>query len=106
MPTISKILGQVKPAATTATTLYTTPAATEAQGTLVCCNQATSDDKVRIALVKSGETLAAKHYVCFDTVVPANGVMEKSFDLGAGDMISVYSTGGNISFTATGLEVS
>lgn len=106
MGAIAKIMGQAKPAATTDTALYTVPALTEAQGTLSCCNQSTAEDKVRIALVKSGEALAAKHYVAYDAAVPANGILEKSFDLGAGDVLRVYCTSGNVSFTATGMEVS
>lgn len=102
----SKIFGQSKPAAATPTELFQVTAATEAQGTLTCCNQSSADEKVRVALVKSGEALAAKHYICYDTTVPANGLLDKTFDLGAGDSINVYSTGGNVSFTATGLEVS
>jgi hypothetical protein len=102
----AKIMGQAKPAATTDTVLYTVSANTEAQGTLTSCNQAATDDKVRVALVKSGEVLAAKHYVLYDATVPANGALDKSFELGAGDELHVYSTAGNVSFAACGLEVS
>ena len=45
MATTYKVLGQSNPAATTATTLYTVPAATSAiASTITICNQSTSND--------------------------------------------------------------
>jgi NADPH-dependent curcumin reductase CurA len=104
----AKILGQSKPAATSVTVLYTAPLSGEAQGTVTCCNQSTSTDTVKISLVKAGDSTAtppAYSFVVFATSVPSNGVLEKSFDIGAGDSVVVSSAAGSISFIATGLEL-
>lgn len=105
MITNSKIFGQAKPAAATPATLCTIGVGKEGQGILTMCNQSSSIDQVRVAFVPSGGSLGVTHYVLYDTEIPARGVAEKSFDLAAGAIISVYSTFGNVSFCADGLEV-
>ena len=65
MSTTSKILGQNKPAAAIDITLYTVPDGVEAEVNLFVCNQSVDSDKIRIALVPSGETLAKKHYIFY-----------------------------------------
>jgi hypothetical protein len=60
MATSYKVLGQSNPAATTATTLYTVPAATQAViSTLVVCNQASTAATFRLAVRVGGAALAA-----------------------------------------------
>ena len=50
MPTTYKVLGQSNPSATTATTLYTTPSATQTiVSTITVCNQAATAGTYRIA---------------------------------------------------------
>ena len=72
MSTISKILGQEKPPAATNIVLYTVPDGVEAEINMFLCNQSVDSDKFRIALVSSGEALAEKHYIFYDSVyVPA-----------------------------------
>ncbi len=53
MPTTYKVLGQVNPSATTATTLYTVPSATSTVvSTITICNQASSAATYRIAVLQ------------------------------------------------------
>lgn len=103
-----KILGQSNPSATTATTLYTTPSGTTAiVSTLQVCNQAGTAGSFRIAARQGGETLAAKHYLNYDTPIEANDSI--SFTLGMSlaetDVITVYASSANISFTVFGSEL-
>lgn len=103
----SKILGQLKPTSGTLGLLYIVPNAKESQGIIVCCNQATTKDHIHIGFVKSGDNPnLTQQFVCFNTAVPANGVLEKSFDLGPDESLYVYSLNGTSSFVATGLEIS
>ena len=107
MSTTSKILGQNKPAAAIDITLYTVPDGVEAEVNLFVCNQSVDSDKIRIALVPSGETLAKKHYIFYDSAIGSNHTLNVTgIGLKAGSTIHVYSENGNVSFTATGLEVS
>jgi hypothetical protein len=103
-----KILGQSIPAATTAATLYTVPSSTSTVvSTISICNQAAASITYRIAVVKSGDTLATKHYVAFGTSLAANGTtfLTLGVTLSAGDSISVYSSTATTSFNAYGVEL-
>jgi glucose-6-phosphate dehydrogenase assembly protein OpcA len=109
MPTTYKVLGQVNPSATTATTLYTVPSATTSVvSTITVSNQAASAATFRIAVRPNAETLAAKHYVAYDTTVAANDTT--AFTLGitldAADVITVYASSATVSFNAFGSEIS
>jgi len=109
MPTTYKVLGQSNPAATTATTLYTAPAATQAVvSTISICNQAASACTYRIAVRPAGAALAAQHYVAYDISLPANATdtLTLGITLGATDVITVYSSNATTSFNAYGSEIS
>lgn len=101
----NKIFGQAKPAAATLVDLCTIGEGKEGQGLLKICNQAAITEKVRVAHVPAGETIDSKHYVLYDAEIPPNGRGDDSFDLPGSAKIKVYSLGGNVSFTAEGLEV-
>ena len=108
MPTTYKVLGQVNPSATTATTLYTVPSATTSVvSTITVSNQAASSATFRIAVRPNAETLAAKHYVAYDSTVAANDTT--AFTLGitldAADVITVYASSATVSFNAFGSEI-
>ena len=107
MATANKILGQLKPAAMTPTTLYTVPGATQANANIFAANQSASTDKIRIALVKSGESIGVSKYIAYDMDVTGNYTLNfTGFALAAGDEIIVYSLAGSVSFNATGIEIS
>ena len=107
MATANKVLGQSKPAAATPTTLYTVPASTQANVNVFISNQAAGNDMVRVALTKSGNSLAASNYLVYDTPIPPNSSLNLTgIALATGDFITVYCTSGNCSFNATGIEIS
>jgi len=109
MTTTYKVLGTSNPAATTATTLYTVPAATSTiVSTITICNQTSSPAAFRIAIRPAGVTLAANHYVAYDTAIPANDTiaLTMGITLATTDVITVYASSTTLSFLAFGTEIS
>jgi hypothetical protein len=104
-----KVLGQSNPSATTETTLYTVPAATEAViSTIVVCNQDASTATFRIAVRPDGATLAAQHYLAYDVTVGASDstTLTLGITLDATDVVTVYASSATLSFNAFGSEIS
>jgi hypothetical protein len=104
-----KVLGQLNPAATTATTLYTVPAATSTVlSTLVICNQAGAPATFRVAVRPAGATLAALHYLAYDTVLNQNDMIALTLGitLAATDVVTVYASAATVSFSVFGCEIS
>jgi hypothetical protein len=109
MPTTYKVLGQSNPSATTATTLYTVPSATQAVvSTIVVANLTATAATFRIAVRVAGATLANSQYVAYDITVGASDstTITLGLTLGAADVITVYGSTANITFSAFGSEIS
>jgi hypothetical protein len=110
MPTTYKVLGQVAPAATTETNLYTVPVSTQAVvSSIAITNQAASSATFRIAVRPSADaTTAAKHYLVYGTTVGAADtvVLTIGVTLAASDKIQVYGSSATLSFSAYGSEIS
>jgi glucose-6-phosphate dehydrogenase assembly protein OpcA len=109
MPTTYKVLGQSAPSATTATTLYTVPSATQAVvSTIAVSNRAATSATYRIAIRPAGATLANEHYIAYDSTVAANDstMLTIGITLAATDVITVYASTANTSFSAFGSEIS
>jgi glucose-6-phosphate dehydrogenase assembly protein OpcA len=109
MPTTYKVLGQSNPAATTATTLYTVPSATEAVvSTIVIANLTATAATFRIAVRPNGATLANSQYIAYDITVGASDstALTLGVTLDAADIITVYASTANLTFTAFGSEIS
>lgn len=109
MPTIYKVLGNSNPSATTATTLYTVPSSTDTVvSTITICNQASTAGTFRIAVRPAGASLAASHYVAYDTPIAANDTVALTLGitLDATDVITVYASSASMSFLAFGSEIS
>ena len=109
MPTTYKVLGQVNPSATTATTLYTVPSATQSVvSTIVIANLVTASATFRIAIRVGGATLANSQYVAYDVIVGGadSTALTLGITLGATDVITVYGSTANLTFTAFGSEIS
>lgn len=109
MPTVYKVLGQSAPAATTATTLYTVPASNSSVvSTIAVCNRGASSGTFRIAIRPAGATLANQHYIAYDNIISANSTI--SFTIGitlaTTDVITVYASSADMSFSAYGSEIS
>ena len=108
MATTYKVLGQSNPSATTATTLYTVPSATQAVvSTIVIANLAASSATFRIAVRVAGATLANSQYVAYDVTVAASDstALTLGITLGATDVVTVYASTANLTFTAFGSEI-
>ena len=109
MPNVYKVLAQSNPSATTATTLYTVPAATSAViSTITVCNQAASAGSFRIAVRPAGAALAAQHYVAYDVAIAANDTtaLTLGLTLATTDVITIYASSATMSFNAYGSEIS
>lgn len=109
MPTVYKVLGQSNPAATTATTLYTVPSATNTVvSTITVANLTGTAATYRIAIRPGGETLANKHYFAYDVTVGASDTttITLGVTLAATDVITVYASTANLAFSAFGSEIS
>jgi hypothetical protein len=108
MPTVYKVLGQSAPSATTNTNLYTVPAATSAVvSTLVVANRAATAATYRIAIRPTGATLANQHYIAYDITVGAGDstTLTLGITLAATDIITVYGSTADLSFSAFGSEI-
>jgi hypothetical protein len=108
MATSYKVLGQVNPAATTATTAYTVPVATEAiVSSIVVANQAATAGTYRVAVRPDGDTLAAEHYLAYDISLPANtsDTLTLGVTMDATDVITVYASSTDFSFNIFGSEI-
>jgi hypothetical protein len=108
MATSYKVLGQLNPSATTATTLYTCPAGTQTViSTITICNQAGTSGTYRVAVRPNGATLSAEHYVVYDATIQANttAAYTLGITIDASDVVTVYASSANISFNAFGSEI-
>jgi glucose-6-phosphate dehydrogenase assembly protein OpcA len=108
MATNYKVLGQSAPAATTATALYTVPSATEAIiSTIVVANRAAAARSYRIAIRPNGDSLANQHYLAYDVAIAANDstALTLGITVDAADVVEVYASAADLSFTAFGSEL-
>lgn len=109
MPSTYKVLGQVNPTANTLTTVYTVPAATQTViSTVTVCNQANTATTFSLAVRPAGESIAAKHYVNFQTPLPANDTVAVTLGLTLGntDVLSANVGSSSVSVNAYGGEIS
>jgi hypothetical protein len=107
MTTAYKVLGQVAPSATTATTLYTVPAATSAIcSTLAICNRSVSTT-VRVAVRPAGAAISNEHYLVYDRVIDDKDsvFLTLGLTLAATDVVTVYADSANVSFSVFGSEI-
>jgi glucose-6-phosphate dehydrogenase assembly protein OpcA len=84
------------------------PASTQAVvSTIAVSNQAASAATFRIAIRPAGETLAAKHYIAYDSTVNANDstMLTIGITLATTDVITVYASSATVSFNAFGSEI-
>lgn len=108
MPTTYKVLAQAAPSATTETTLYTA-AAPAVISTISVCNQAGTAGTYRIAVRPSADaSTTQKHWVVYGATVPANDsiMLTVGITLAASDVVRVYASSGDMSFSAFGSEIS
>ena len=109
MATSYKVLGQSAPSATTLTALYTVPSATEAVvSTVVVCNRSASNRTFRLAVRPDGASISNEHYIAYDVTVGASDstTLTLGITMNAGDVLDVYASTTDLSFTAFGSEIS
>jgi hypothetical protein len=109
MPTIYKVLGQSNPAATTATTLYTVPSATDTiASTLTVANLGAAAATFRLAVRPAGATLENKHYIAYDVTIAALDTLTLTLGitLDTTDVVTVYASTATMSFNLYGSEIS
>ena len=111
MPTTYKVLGQSNPSATTATTLYTVPSATQAVvSSISVANLTPTAATFRIAVQNSADvgSIVDKQYIGYDITVGASDstIITVGLTLATGDVIKVYASVATLSFQAFGSEIS
>lgn len=98
------VLGQAAPAATTNTTVYTVPAATVAVATVSIANTTVSPIAVRLAVASSG-TPTTSEFIEYDTVIAANGVLERSgIVMNASEAVVVFASAVGLAVSVYGYE--
>jgi len=103
-----KVLGQIAPAATTATAIYTVPSATEAVVSSVSvCNRAGSAGTFRLSVRPDGASLANQHYLVYDATVDANDsiILTIGVTMDATDVLEAYASSADMTFHAYGSEI-
>ena len=108
MATTYKVLAQSAPAATTNTDVYTVPAATQAViSTIVVCNRDTVAGTFRIAVRPAGAAIANQHYIAYGVTVAASDstTLTLGITLGATDVITVYASTANQSYSIFGSQI-
>ena len=110
MATAYKVLAQNAPSATTETTLYTVPASTSSViSTISICNQAGTSGTYRIVVRPAADaSTTAKHYIVYGATVGASDsiMLTLGLTLATGDVVRVYASSANMSFSAFGSELS
>ena len=109
MATTYKVLGQVEPSATTETTLYTVPSATEAVcSTLSVCNKAATAGTFRVRIKVAGAADDDKQFVVYDAPIGAKDTLLLTFGatLAATDVVVVYASSADVTFQLFGSEIS
>ena len=110
MATAYKVLAQNAPSATTETTLYTVPSSTSSVvSTISVCNQAGTSGTYRIAVRPAADaSTTAKHWIVYGATVAASDsiMLTLGLTLATGDVVRVYASSANMSFSAFGSELS
>lgn len=102
-----KVLGQLSPAATTLSTLYTVPAQVQTTvSSLVVCNTGASTVTIRIAVAEAGATDNVKQYLYYDYVLPAKDTLALviGITLNETDQVKVRASATNVAFNLFGVE--
>ena len=102
------MLAQSAASATTNTDVYTVGAGKQAIiSTITICNRAASAATYRIALRPDGATIADEHYIAYDIVLAANDTTALTLGItcDASDVVTVYASTADLTFSLFGSEV-
>lgn len=104
-----KVLAQSAPSATTNTDILTVGAGKSVvASTLSVCNRGTTAATYRVAVRPAGTALANQHYMIFDaSIMPKDTVtLSVGITMAATDVLTVYASSANLSFSLFGAEIS
>jgi hypothetical protein len=108
MTTTYKVLGQLAPAASTATTLYTVPSANAAVcSSITICNTGSANANVSVQVAVGNATSATGQYVVFNNNLVPNDTLFLTLGvtLAATDVVRVNSNQANVAFQLFGSEI-
>jgi|688.fasta_scaffold747947_2 hypothetical protein len=103
-----KIIAQANPASATYTNIFTASASAQYLiSTVTIANLAAAEGSYRIALRENGQTLSNKHFIAYDTAVPANDSIALTLGLtiNDSDVLTVYASSASIAFGVFGSEI-
>jgi hypothetical protein len=103
-----KVLAQSAPSATTNTDVYTVGAGKQAIiSTITICNRSAGGASYRIALRPDGATIADEHYIAYDVALAANDTTALTLGItcDASDVVTVYASTADLTFSLFGSEV-
>jgi hypothetical protein len=106
---VIKGLGQVGPAATTTTTLYTVPNLNQTTvSSLVICNRTGGSLSYRVSVHVADEATDNKQYLYYDKTLAANETFSAvlGLTLNQSDVVKVYASNTGLSFNMFGVETS
>jgi len=109
MADVIKVLGQLDPAATTTTTLYTVPDLNQTTvSSFVACNRTGGALTFRLSIHVNDASADDKQYLYYDKSVAANESFTAvlGLTLGQNDVVKVYASGTGFSFNMFGVETS
>lgn len=102
------VLGQVNPASTTETPIYTVPTGTNTiASSLIVCNTSSTQASFRVAISVSGASTTTKDYIYYDLLIGGNDTFIATIGvtLSSGDVVKVYSTNSSMAFSLYGSEI-
>jgi hypothetical protein len=109
MASTYKVLAQAAPSATTESTLYTVPSGYSAVvSTIAVANQAGSSGTYRIAVRPAADaSTSQKHWIVYGATVGASDsiMLTLGLTLAAGDLIRVFASSADMSFSVFGSEI-
>lgn len=105
----NKVLSQTAPSATTLTDSYTVPGGRQAVvSTVTVCNRAASVSTFRISVAPAGAGDDVAQYLYYDLPISENNSFAATLGitLNATDVLRVWSSSTNLSFSVFGVEIS
>lgn len=100
---MSGVFGQAAPSSGVWTDIYTVPASTVAVVRVIITNRAAGDASFRVAASPNGAAIANEHWIAGDKPIAGNDSGSSiAFVVSSGDVVRVYASTANLSFTATG----
>ena len=100
---MSGIFGQLAPASSVWTDLYTCPAGTVSVLRVIVSNRGAAATSFRVAVSENGDAIANLHHIASDKAIAGNDTGSTvSFVVSATDIVRVWAGNTSLSFTATG----